>query len=75
MSSQLVKEASYDGRRIALLRCFDADDATIVEAEVLPAGATQPQRRGPYRFESAPEAFRFVQETLLVLQYLGCHVS
>ena len=74
MSTMLIREASYNGRRIALLRCFDADDATIVEAEVLPAGATQPIRRGPYRFATAPEAFRFVQETLLALQYLGCQV-
>ena len=75
MSNVLVREASYDGRRIALLRCFDADDATVVEAEVLAAGATQPVRRGPYRFATAPEAFRFVQEALLALQYLGCQVS
>jgi hypothetical protein len=75
MSSELVREATYDGRRIALLRCFDADDGTIVEAEVLPPSATQPQRRGPYRFETAPEAFRFIQEALLALQYLGCQVS
>jgi type IV pilus assembly protein PilA len=60
----LIREASYNGRRIALLRCFDADDATIVEAEVLPAGATQPIRRGPYRFATAPEAFRFVERNL-----------
>jgi hypothetical protein len=74
VSSELVREASYDGRRIALLRCFDAEGGTVVEAEVLPPGATQPVRRGPYRFGSAPEAFRFVQEALLALQYLGCRV-
>jgi hypothetical protein len=75
MSAELVREASYEGRRIALLRCFDTEHGTVVEAEVLPPGATQPLRRGPYKFESAPEAFRFVQEALLALQYLGCRVA
>jgi hypothetical protein len=74
MTAELVREASYEGKRIALLRCFDAGGATVVEAEVLPAGAAQPVRRGPYRFATAPEAFRFVQEALLALQYLGCRV-
>ncbi len=75
MSSQLIREATQDGRRIAILRCFDSEGTTVVEAEVLPAGATETVRRGPYRFTSAPEAFRFVQEAVLALQYLGCQVS
>lgn len=75
MTTQLVREASQDGRRVAILRCFDADGATIVEAEVMAAGASQFARRGPYRFASAPEAFRFVQEALLALQYLGCEIT
>ena len=75
MSTQLVRTAMQDGRRVAVLRCYDTDGATIVEAEVLRAGATDPVRRGPYRFATAPEAFRFVQEALLALQYLGCQVS
>jgi hypothetical protein len=58
-----------------LLRCYDGDGASVVEAEVTPAGAAEPVRRGPYRFETATEAFRFVQEALLALQYLGCTVS
>jgi hypothetical protein len=73
--SELVREATRDGRRVALLRCYDTDGGTIVEAEVTPAGALDAVRRGPYRFRSATEAFRFVQEALLALQYLGCAVS
>ncbi len=35
----------------------------------------EPVRRGPYRFASANEAFRFLQEaSSLALQYLGCTV-
>ena len=41
---------------------------------MLPAGATQPVLRGPYRFETVPEALRFVQEAPLALRYLGCDV-
>jgi hypothetical protein len=73
--SELIREATRDGRRLALLRCYDGDGATIVEAEVTPVGAVQAVRRGPYRFPSATDAFRFVQETLLALQYLGCEVQ
>jgi len=72
--SELIREATRDGRRVALLRCYDADGATVVEAEVTPPGSDTTVRRGPYRFETATEAFRFVQETLLALQYLGCRV-
>ena len=68
--TELVREAVRDGRRVAILRCYDGDGATVVEYEAGPA-----RRRGTYRFRSAPEAFRFVQEALLALQYLGCSVT
>jgi hypothetical protein len=68
--TELLREALKDGRRVAVLRCYDGADATIVEYESEPTG-----RRGTYRFGSAPEAFRFVQEALLALQYLGCEVG
>jgi hypothetical protein len=73
--SELIREATRDGRRVALLRCYDAEGGTIVEAEVTSARGDAPIRRGPYRFQTAPEAFKFVQETLLALQYLGCTVQ
>jgi hypothetical protein len=75
LSAVLVREAMHDGRRIVLLRCFD-DPAggSIVEAQVQPEGGGNPLSRGPYRFANAHEAFRFVQEALLTLQYLGCTV-
>lgn len=75
MTNELVREVSKDGRGVARLRCYDVDGGTIVEADVLPKGASDPVHRGPYRFATAPEAFRFIQEALLALQYLGCTVT
>jgi hypothetical protein len=75
-STELVREAMRDGRRIALLRCYDDPDAggTVVEAEIHPTNDQAPVSHD-YRFKTAPEAFRFVQEALLALQYLGCNVA
>lgn len=73
--SELVREATREGRRVALLRCYDGIGETIVEAEVTPVRGGDIVRRGPYRFRTATEAFRFVQEALLALQYLGCDVA
>ena len=74
--TQLLREAVKDGQRVALLRCYDAPGGGIVvDAEVTPLRGSETIRRGPYRFASAPEAFRFVQESMLALQYLGCTVA
>ena len=67
--SQLVCEATREGRTVAVLRCYDGIGDTIVEYEA------DTGRRGTYRFPSAAEAFRFVQEAVLALQYLGCAVA
>ena len=75
MSAVLVREATQGGRRVAVLRCSDGGDGTsIVEAEVTSA-AGEPVARGPYRFATAHEAFRFVQEAMLAFQYLGCTIQ
>jgi hypothetical protein len=74
--SELLREAKRDGKRVALLRCYDADGGTVVEAEVVPVNGDGAMiKRGPYRFATATEAFRFVQEAMLSLQYLGCSVG
>ena len=76
MAAELVREVTRGGQWVARLRCYDSDaGATIVEAQVAPAGGGEPIHRGPYRFATAPEAFRFVQEATLALQYLGCSVT
>ena len=74
MSAEFVREATHDWQRIAMLRCYDDADGTVVEAEVFPNGSSEAVPRGPYRFANAHEAYRFVQETMLALQYLGCSV-
>ena len=74
--AELVREASRDGARLVWLRCYDAPDGlTTVEVQVTPPGAGAPVPRGPYRFQSAADGFRFVQEAVLALQYLGCSVT
>jgi hypothetical protein len=74
MNAELLKEVSRDGRRIAVLRCFDdAEGETVVEAQIHREGIAPAERS--YRFASSPEAVRFVQESLLALQYLGCNVA
>lgn len=75
MSSEVVREATHDGRLVAHLRCYDDSDqgGTVVEARVHPPTG-EPITRG-YRFPTAPEAFKFVQEALLALEYLGCQVA
>jgi hypothetical protein len=74
LTTGLVREAVHDGRRIALLRCVDGPQGTVVEALVVSANGGEPIRRGPYTFGNAHEAFRFMQEATLALQYLGCTV-
>ena len=75
MSAELIRRAVQGDRVIATLRCYDDAAGTSVEAEVLTPGATEPVRRGPYRFASAHEAFRFVQEAMLAFEYLGCTIG
>jgi hypothetical protein len=76
MAAELIREATRDGRLIVRLRCYDGDaGVSIVEAQVAPAGGGEPLHRGPYRFGTAHEAFQFVQEATLALQYLGCSIT
>ena len=76
MPAELVRNATHDGRTVVLLRCYDgAEGQTVVEAQVTPVGGAAPVARGPYHFASAADGFRFVQEAVLALQYLGCTVS
>jgi len=77
VTTALVREASRDGQRIALLRCYDGESgSSIVEVEVAPVGrwragppwAPTASRRHTRRFASFMEAS-------LALQYLGCAVN
>ena len=69
-----VRHARRDGRSIAIMRAVDNGDSCVVEAEVYPAGSSQPQRPGPYTFADAREATAFVTEAVEALVYLGCEI-
>lgn len=71
----VVRHAHKDGREVAVLRVLDYGDAYVVKVEVFPAGAETPVAPGPYSFADAPQATRFMTETVEALMYLGCDVS
>jgi hypothetical protein len=76
LTTELIREATRDGQRVVRLRCYDGQNGnSLVEAEVTPLGGGETVKRGPYRFATAHEAFRFIQEAVLTLQYLGCAVG
>ncbi len=70
-----VRHARKGGRSVAILRAVDTGTACVVEAEVFPAGAADPQRPGPYTFADAHQATAFVTEAVEALMYLGCDVQ
>lgn len=69
-----VRHAKRDGRSVARLRAIDRGSSCVVEAEVFPAGATEPVHAGPYTFADAGQATAFVTEAVESLLYLGCDV-
>jgi hypothetical protein len=75
VSAELIKRALHGDQVIATIRCYDDAPGTSVEALLTPPGAPEAVRRGPYRFTSAHDAFRFVQEAMLAFEYLGCTVG
>lgn len=76
MTAELVREATHRGKLVAAIRCYDGEGGTsVVEAKVIPIGGGEAIRRGPYTFATAHEAFRFMQEAVLTLQYLGCNLD
>jgi hypothetical protein len=76
VTAELVREATYDGRLAARIRCYDGEGGTsVVEAKVTPIRGGTPIERGPYTFATAQDALRFVQEAVLTLQYLGCAIE
>jgi len=69
-------EVRRDGRAIASLRAVGIDGGVTVETEVWPV--SQPPDgdsvRRPFRFASREAAERFVDETLITLEYLNCQI-
>jgi hypothetical protein len=75
LSAELVRRVLHGDHVIATIRCYDDPAGTTVEADLTPGGGKPAVRRGPYRFGSAHEAFRFVQEAMLAFEYLGCTIG
>lgn len=75
MSAEFIRQAVHGEHRVVMLRCYDDANGSVVEAAVAPLEGGAPVPRGPYRFATAHEAFRFLQEATLALQYLGCTIS
>lgn len=69
-----VRHAKRDGRSVARLRAIERGNSCVVEAEVLPVGATEPVHAGPYTFADVGNATAFVTEAVESLLYLGCDV-
>jgi hypothetical protein len=71
-------EVRRDGRTVATLHGIQDDDGGFtVETEIYPVtvpGQVEPQRR-PFSFPTREQATRFVEETLMALEYLGCAVA
>lgn len=69
-------EVRRDGRPIASLHAVGVNGGVTVETEVWPV--SQPPDgesvRRPFRFASREAAQRFVDETLITLEYLNCQI-
>jgi hypothetical protein len=74
---ELISAARKDGEPVVRLTCSDYGTEWVVAADVYPADelTVQPRSAGPYVFETAQEARRFIETSLVALQRLGCEVA
>ena len=74
---ELISAARKDGEPVVRLTCSDYGTEWVVAADVYPADelTVQPRSAGPYVFETAQEARRFIESSLVALQLLGCEVA
>jgi hypothetical protein len=72
--SELISAVRKDGRPVVRLTCSDYGTEWVVAADVYPVDelTVQPRSAGPYVFDTAQEAHRFVESSLVALQLLGC---
>lgn len=71
-------EVRRQGRRVALLRgVAAAGGGVVVQAEVTPqnGNGTGETIRRPFPFPTPEHARRFVDEALVVFEYLGCDIA
>ncbi len=74
---ELVSAVRKDGRPVVRLTCADYGTEWVVAADVYPADelSVQPKSAGPYVFGTAQEARKFIENSLVALQLLGCEVA
>ena len=74
---ELISAVRKDGRPVVRLTCADYGTEWVVAADVYPIDelTVQPRSAGPYVFETAQEARRFIESSLAALQLLGCEVA
>lgn len=74
---ELISAVRKDGKPVVRLTCSDYGTEWVVAADVYPVdGLTvQPKSAGPYVFDTAQEARRFIESSLVALQLLGCEVA
>jgi hypothetical protein len=74
---ELVSAVRKDGKPVVRLTCADYGTEWVVAADVYPVDQldVQPKSAGPYVFDTAHEARRFIETSLAALQLLGCEVA
>jgi len=74
---ELVSAVRKDGKPVVRLTCADYGTEWVVAADVYPADelSVQPKSAGPYVFGTAQEARKFIENSLVALQLLGCEVA
>lgn len=74
---EFISAVRKDGRPVVRLTCADYGTEWVVAADVYPVDglAVQPKSAGPYVFDTAQEARRFIESSLAALQLLGCEVA
>ena len=71
-------EARKDGRVVVFLRGVGIENGGVtVEAQIfaMSSGLDTPPYARPFTFSSREQATRFIDETLLVLEYLACSIA
>ena len=74
---ELISAVRKDGKPVVRLTCADYGTEWVVAADVYPVDAltVQPKSAGPYVFDTAQEARKFIESSLVALQVLGCEVA
>jgi hypothetical protein len=75
----LYQEVRREGKVIALFRGIASDNGVTVETRVFPVKAVRPGDDGhvdrPFPFSTLDQARRFVDDSIVALEYLGCTVT